>query len=86
MSAHVGFLLEKFCETFQDDILPWMFPVALWAYACHGKLSHLVVSFYFPYIVNKRRLSVQLKYLESCVYSPVVLSRAEHLDALMVPV
>lgn len=33
-----------------------MFPVALWAYACHGKLSHLVVSFLFIISKTKWRL------------------------------
>ena len=33
-------------RNFKDDI-PWMFSAALWAHACHGKLSHLVVSFIF---------------------------------------
>lgn len=38
----------KVWRSFKDDI-PWMFPAAVWAYACHGKLSHLVVSFLFFY-------------------------------------
>lgn len=36
---------------FKDDI-PWMFPVSLWAYACHTKLSYLVVSFIFTLLLT----------------------------------
>lgn len=42
----------KVLRRFKDDI-PWMFPAALWACACHGKLSHLVVSvFNLIYVTN----------------------------------
>lgn len=49
-----------FLRIFKDDI-PWMFPAAVWAHACHGKLSHLVVSFIFIITRSERR--------ESCLFS-----------------
>lgn len=53
--------LQKFLflRIFKDDI-PWMFPAAVWAHACHGKLSHLVVSFIFIITPTERR--------ESCLF------------------
>lgn len=51
MSAHVVFLLGKDLRNFKDDI-PGMFPAALWVYACHGKLSYLVVSLFFVYFLG----------------------------------
>lgn len=51
MSAHVVFLLGKDLRNFKDDI-PGMFPAALWACACHGKLSYLVVSLFFVYFLG----------------------------------
>jgi len=56
-------------RNFKDDI-PWMFPAALWAYACHGKLSHLVVSFIFILHLGQMATHTYLnveKYLVICL-------------------
>lgn len=64
----------KVLRSFKDDI-PWMFPAAVWADACHGKLSHLVVSFVFFY--SQQPVFFFFKYCELCVCIPIVLSASE---------